>query len=455
MNSNPNQPVFLIPSNVQRPVNISNTPTSSLTSNLTSQSPRTVQQQQMSFANGTKKITILTSTSSNIPRGATTRIIRPVEGMTLPMKTQIPIVTKTTQIPILTTTGSRMPIRLVPMTSIPNVRPQTFVTTVQQSPSPRTIPNIQPNAIPEGVRVALISPTANSLSPKSAKPVTSSRMISIPVQAPISHPKVIAFNPQASRPQISPRASTSGQIRTVYIAKECLNLQSNGSSSTRMTSSRPALIPMTSTGPTMTSGMTPTMTHTVTPTMTPAMSTLTPTPTMKTQTDSAKILTPDEFKMTEVPKPDLVPKLQNETGNTENPSISLANPNEIELSNRLENEPIVRKKPRKQIMHSPPSSAKSTLNVDQDQTLDENDEEMKDMEVEHEIIKPFLEKIHDLKKLDSEVPLEPNYIANQPQMSLKKRYVSCFHKISNYNFSKFTFSPFQFQEFLGFETKPF
>ena len=66
--------------------------------------------------------------------------------------------------------------------------------------------------------------------------------------------------------------------------------------------------------------------------------------------------------------------------------------------------------------------------------MENDDEEMKDMEVEHEIIKPFLEKIHDLKKLDSEVPLEPNYIANQPQMSLKKKYVFCFHDISNCNF---------------------
>ena len=434
MNSNPNQPVFLIPSNVQRPPNISNPSpsslssnlTSSLPSNLTSQSPRHVQQ-QMTFANGTKKITILTSTPSNIPRGATTRIIRNVEGMALPMKTQIPIVTKTSQIPIMTTTGSRMPIRLVPMTSIPNIQPQqgAYVSTVQQSP--RTLSNVQTNAIPEGVRVALISSTANSLSPKSARPVTPSRMISIPVQAPVSNPKVIAFNPQASRPQISPRSSTSGQIRTVYVAKESLNLQSNGSSSTRMTSSRPTLIPMTSTGPAMTPGVTPNMT----PAMTPAM---TPTPIMKTQTESANILTPDEFKMTEVPKPHLVPKLQNESGITEISSISLATPNETELSNQAENEPIAGKKPRKQIMNSPPSNAKSTPNADQDQTMEETDEEMKDVEVDHEIIKPFLEKIHNLKKSDSEVPLEPNYIANQPQMSLKKRYICYFHEISNYNY---------------------
>ena len=432
MNSNPNQPVFLIPSNVQRPPNISNPSpsslssnlTSSLPSNLTSQSPRHVQQ-QMTFANGTKKITILTSTPSNIPRGATTRIIRNVEGMALPMKTQIPIVTKTSQIPIMTTTGSRMPIRLVPMTSIPNIQPQqgAYVSTVQQSP--RTLSNVQTNAIPEGVRVALISSKANSLSPKSARPtLTSTRMISIPVQEPVSHPKVIAFNPQASKvPQ--PPPSSSGHIRTVYIAKE--SLQYNGSSSTRMTSSRPSLIPMTSTGPTMTSGMTPTMTHTVTPTMTPAMSTLTPTPTMKTQTDSAKILTPDEFnfKMAEVQEPHFIPKLDNDSGTTVNSSISFPISNEKELSNQAENEPIARKKPRKQIMNSPPLSVKSTPNADQDQILEENDEEMKDMEVEHEIIKPFLEKIHDLKKLDAEVPLEPNYIENQPQMSLKKRYV-CF-----------------------------
>ena len=427
MNSNPNQPVFLIPSNVQRPPNISNPSPSSLTShltsnlpsNLTSQSPRAVQQ-QMTFANGTKKITILTSKSSNIPRGATTRIIRPVEGMALPMKTQIPIRTKTSQIPIMTTTGSRMPIRLVPMTSIPNVRPQqgAYVTTVQQSP--RTLPNVQPNAIPEGVRVALISSMANSLSPKSARTtMTSSRMISIPVQAPILHPKVIALNPQVSRSQPIPQASTSGQIRTVYIAKESLTLQSNGSSSTRMTSSRPTLTPMTSTGPSMTPSVTPSMTSQ---------------PIMKTQTESAKVLTlsPFEGKMPEVSEP------QNESEITENSSISLAIPNKTEFSNQSENEPIARKKPKKQTMNSPPSNAKSTPNADQDETMEETDEEMKDMEVEHEIIKPFLEKIHNLKKSDSEVPLELNYIANQPQMSLKKRYVSFFMRFQ-ITFLKITF----------------